>query len=627
VRVLRVIVLGVGLLALPSAAASQEAQGGAIGFDSELWTVRAGQVVEHLGREAFAGFAYLDGVDLTEGVVEVDLAVNGRTSYPGIVFRMASERDFEHVYVRPHRAGQYPDAAQYAHNANGISSWQLCNGDGYTAPVELPTEEWVRLRLEFAGTQAVLYVGESDEPALHVKQLRLEEGGGTIGLRGPADGTAYFSNFSYSPNVTVEFRPVPAVEVQPGIITTWGLSQAFQMDAVDLERPSDAQDLPEITWARVECDPDGLVDVSRHTGRTGPKPDCVFARTVIDATESKTLRLEFGYSDAVSVFLNGELLFTGSSAYRQRDPTFLGIIGYFDAVYLPLVEGENTLEFLVVESFGGWGLMARDGNATFLSGGVERFAECGELRTPECVVHDPDLNVFYVSNFDAYRSSSMLGGQFVSLLSEDGAVIDASWVGGLRMPTGMALNDGLLYVVERGGLVEVDVADGAVVGRRPIEGAAFPNDITIADDGTFFVSDSAGSIIYRSVDGGFEAWLQGDEVSGPNAVLADGGRLVFGNSGDSSVKAVDLSGGEIETLARFRSGTIDGIQAEGDGAYLVSHNEGRVYRLSPDGSVTRLIDTTVTGERAADFAYLPEEGLVVVPTFYTDSVVIYRVSD
>lgn len=622
-----VVGLGAALLVLPAASLSQQVGGGAVGFDSESWTVRSGRVGEHLGREAFAGFIYLDDVDLTEGAVEVDLAVSGRTSYPGIVFRMASERDFEHVYVRPHRAGQYPDAAQYAHNANGISSWQLCNGDGYTAPVELPTDEWVRLRLEFAGTQAVLYVGESDEPALHVKELRLGEGGGSIGLRGPGDGTAYFSNFSYSPDVTFDFRPIPPAEMQPGVVRTWELSQAFQMDVVDLERPSGGQDLPDITWTEVECDPTGLVDVSRHTGRTGPKPDCVFARTVIDVPESETMRLEFGYSDAVCIFLNGELLFTGSSSYRQRDPTFLGIIGYFDAVYLPLVEGENTLEFLVVESFGGWGLMARDGNATFLSDGIERITETGEFRTPECVVHDADLGVLYVSNYDAYRASSMLGGQFVSMLSEDGDVIDASWVGGLRMPTGMALSEGVLYVAERGGLVEIDVAEGAVVERRAIEGAAFPNDVTVADDGTVFVSDSAGNVIYRSVDGQFEAWLRGDEVSGPNAILADGARLLYGNGGDSSVKAVDLSSGEVKTLARFRSGVIDGLRATGDGDYLVSHNEGRIYRLSPDGSVTRLIDTTVTGERAADFEYLAEEGLIVVPTFYMDSVVIYSVSD
>lgn len=42
----------------------------------------------------------------------------------------------------------------------------------------------------------------------------------------------------------------------------------------------------------------------------------------------------------------------------QRDYRFLGTIGLFDEVYLPLKKGENELWLAVTESFGGWGIKA-----------------------------------------------------------------------------------------------------------------------------------------------------------------------------------------------------------------------------------------------------------------------------
>jgi hypothetical protein len=48
----------------------------------------------------------------------------------------------------------------------------------------------------------------------------------------------------------------------------------------------------------------------------------------------------------------------GADDYRSRDYRFLGTIGYFDELYLPLKKGENELIFAVSEDFGGWGIKA-----------------------------------------------------------------------------------------------------------------------------------------------------------------------------------------------------------------------------------------------------------------------------
>ena len=70
--------------------------------------------------------------------------------------------------------------------------------------------------------------------------------------------------------------------------------------------------------------------------------------------EEQDKRLDFGFSDRVRVYLNGRLLFQGDDTYRSRDYRFLGSIGYFDALYLPLRKGENELLMAVSEDLGGW---------------------------------------------------------------------------------------------------------------------------------------------------------------------------------------------------------------------------------------------------------------------------------
>jgi hypothetical protein len=87
---------------------------------------------------------------------------------------------------------------------------------------------------------------------------------------------------------------------------------------------------------------------SGHQGR---------AITVISDRE-QTKTLAFGYSDRLRLFLDKRLLYTGNNGYRTRDYRYLGTIGYFDAVTVPLRKGKNELWFAVSESFGGWGVQA-----------------------------------------------------------------------------------------------------------------------------------------------------------------------------------------------------------------------------------------------------------------------------
>lgn len=51
-------------------------------------------------------------------------------------------------------------------------------------------------------------------------------------------------------------------------------------------------------------------------------------------------------------------MYAGDNTYQSRDYRYLGTIGLFDTVVLPLVAGANEIVIAVTEAFGGWGVMA-----------------------------------------------------------------------------------------------------------------------------------------------------------------------------------------------------------------------------------------------------------------------------
>lgn len=604
-----------------SASASDE---GTVDFTSGRWTLLGGQIVEHLGRTCLTGPAVLQDVDLVDGVIEVDLALSWERSYPGIRFRIQPGRNYEEFYVRPHRGKFYTDALQYTPVFSGISCWQLYNGEGFTAGYEFPWDTWIPVRLEFAGTQARVFVGADSAPALIIPELKHGATSGAIGLTGPSDGSYYFSNFRYRAADDLIFDPPPPIDPSPGLIREWEISQALPLTAIDLATAPTGQGLGELSWEPVVGEPEGLVTIARWRGRTAATPDCIIARTTLTASEPRILPLSFGYSDLVSIFLNGQRVFLGNSAYRQRDPSFLGIVGLFDEVPLALRAGENELLLVVVEAFGGWGFICQDSDAIHQAPGVVQSHETpDEMFTPESVLYDPQRSLFYVSNYDVYRRAGP-GGQFLSRLASSGEVRDLQWAVGLDRPTGMALSAGRLLVVERTALAVIDPQSGEITERVSFPDAQFPNDVACDDAGVAYISDAAADRIYRFDGETIEEWIGGGEIRQPNALWVDGDRLLVGSTGDQCIKAIDLASGTVTTLAHLPRGIIDGVRRDAAGNLLVSHWEGRVYRVLPDGTYQKLLDTSARNQNAADFEYLPEQDLLVIPTFMQDRVVLYH---
>jgi len=607
-----------GLLALFLTLASQGtavAQKKAAQFDPTLWDLERAKIVEHLGRKALIGSAFLKDVRLQSGVIEVDIATTERTrSYPGLLFRVQDAANYERVYIRPHRSPFYDDVLQYGPVFNGVDSWQLYNGPGLTAGLEVLPDRWNRLKILVAGTQAQVFWNDASEPALVIDDLARGDGSGTIGLVGPMDGTAYFSNLSYEADSGLSLPSPAPREAACGLIPVWEISAPFGAVGVDFTKyPAEA--VAAATWKPVAADRRGLVDVSRIFPRKFRAGDCILAKTTLAAESDSLLRVDFGYSDIITVFLNGRPLYSGNAAYQSRDRSFLGIVGYYDNLFLPLKKGDNELLVLVGETMGGWAFCFRRGDEVFSHAALKKeWSTKNGLALPEAVVFDPKNNVCYVSNY--FNE----GREFISKLSLSGEIIELEWIKGLRMPTGMHLKGNTLYAVDRSGLNVIDIKKREITKKIPLPGLRMANDVAMDRAGNLFISDTPTGTVFRYAGGKLEPWLE--NLSRPNALLCEKDRLLVGQN--EKLIAVNFKDKETRVLARFQPGAnIDGIVADGSGGYLVGDHSGKLYRLTLQGERTLLLDTTNPGEKIADFAYIPKLKRLIIPGFDNNTLTAY----
>jgi hypothetical protein len=372
--------LALGVLALLAAPTTQAENLGPLSLppDSPRWELEGqAKAAEYQSRKSLlldGGAASVKDLELRDGVIDVDVATPAARGFFGIQFRIADDgATSEWVYLRQHKSG-YPDALQYTPVLRTGLNWQIYNGPGFTGPVDIPRDSWFHLRLEVAGAQAKLYVKDMDNPALVMSDLKSGVQKGQVALY-VLTGATYFSNFEVrtTPDAAWERRLPP---MPPGTLTHWSLSPSYDALARDLERPLAASESAAMAWQDVEAEPPGFVVVYRYrdaphprvsfatdfSKRLEPQPGMrvVYARTRIDSDRDQVKKLSIGYSDDVSVFLNGRILYRGRSAQNFRDPAFLGIVNpENDTVYLPLKKGSNELMLALSELGGGWGFICQ----------------------------------------------------------------------------------------------------------------------------------------------------------------------------------------------------------------------------------------------------------------------------
>ncbi len=337
-------------------------QGEIVPLDTTFWDISAQAHVfeRYEGKDAIyiqEGFATLKETKFLNGTIEFDVYLTERQAFPGVRFRADDGGNMESFYLRPHLSGK-PDGNQAVPVINGISAWQLYFGPAYSFAYEYQFDGWTHVKLVIHDRRAQVYLDYSETPHLswNLKHAPRE---GLVAIGG-SFAPMHYADFRIDTN-SMEIIDFHVVETEPveGAISEWEISSKFE-EAL-LSNPEKIEGLIDtVHWkGKIRIEENSAANVSWVATRYGTPGNTVFARLRVESDRDQLKLFEFGYSDRVVAIVNGRAIYKGNNKWRTRDYRYLGTIGLFDAIYVPLVKGENTILLAVSEDFGGWGVMGR----------------------------------------------------------------------------------------------------------------------------------------------------------------------------------------------------------------------------------------------------------------------------
>lgn len=209
----------------------------------------------------------------------------------------------------------------------------------------------------------------------------------------------------------------------------------------------------------------------------------------------------------------------------------------------------------------------------------------------ECVRYDDQADDYLVSNIGAEGQ-----GGFLSRVSPEGTVTNLKWIVNgqngvvLERPLGIFFKGDLVYIADTKAIRKFDRKTGTPRGSIDVPDAIRLNDLTVAADGTIFVTDTGdndhpGALFTVSPSGVVSTFAaRNDALEKPNgiAVLPDG-RIVHGGRGVNLVFR-DRSG-QILSERTLPTGRFDGIIPLPNGELLVASQDGHnVYLVPPLGA-------------------------------------------
>jgi len=237
----------------------------------------------------------------------------------------------------------------------------------------------------------------------------------------------------------------------------------------------------------------------------------------------------------------------------------------------------------------------------------------------ESTLYDPAAGVIYASNGNTNAGEKDNDG-FISVLNTDGTVRDLKWVeGNLHAPKGMALLGGKLYVTDIDEIKIIDVASASLEKTVPVDSAVFLNDLA-TDGQQLYFSDSRTGKIYSMTPDGSSTILSstnpnvnGLEYHDGHLYALDGeGLKKFSNDGNYTQETIntEVTGG-------------DGLVILNDSTFVASRWHGEIFFIRGD-ETTVILDTQAEKSNTADIGFIPDQNLVIVPTFLKNEVVAYE---
>jgi hypothetical protein len=210
-------------------------------------------------------------------------------AYPGVMFRVVDMANYELAYAVPHASGQW-DALQYDPVFHGSNTWQVYHGPAYQRATQVPTGNWFRLRADFRGQRAAFSV--DGQPPLVVENLARPVKEGMIGLW--TFRPAYFCDLRISScdGSAIAVGEMPSTA--EGGVDGWFVEG----------------------YGVVICEPNGVLNLNRYLPITLEKARLIRRFEMI---AEEQVAFEFGFSDVLSLELDGQVVFEGKHTFQGFD--------------------------------------------------------------------------------------------------------------------------------------------------------------------------------------------------------------------------------------------------------------------------------------------------------------------
>ncbi len=245
------------------------------------------------------------------------------------------------------------------------------------------------------------------------------------------------------------------------------------------------------------------------------------------------------------------------------------------------------------------------------------------LTTCEAVLYDKASSLIYVANVNNAPWEKDNNG-FISTIDTKGNITNIKWLEGLSGPKGMGILNGKLYVNDIDRVVEVDIASKEIINEYHVDDAPQLNDITIGN-GVVYVSGSNSDAIYK-IENSEIAEVAKDSLGRLNGLLHQKEGIYYAASSSHNFGIYNEGEKTFKTLTTG-IGHGDGIVRLENGDFIVTSWQGEIFYIqSKDWSKTQLLDTRDKKINAADIDYIPESKTLLVPTFFNNRVVAYKVN-
>lgn len=246
------------------------------------------------------------------------------------------------------------------------------------------------------------------------------------------------------------------------------------------------------------------------------------------------------------------------------------------------------------------------------------------LTTCEAVLFDEASQTIYVANVNNSPWEKDNNG-FISTINSKGEILELKWIdGGLSGPKGMGILNGKLYVNDIDRVVEVDITTKTITNEFKVDGNPQFNDITVASD-VVYASSSALDAIYK-IENGTINEIARDSLGRLNGLLHQKEGVYYATSQSHTFGVYNQANKTFKTLTS-NIGHGDGIVRLENGDFIVSSWSGEIFYInSKDWSKIQLLDTRAQKINAADIDYIPATQTLLVPTFFHNRVMAYKLN-